>query len=70
MALHPEKQVKAQEEIDRVVGINVVRIRDKGKLPYVNALIQEVMRWNVVKPISLSIFSLMFGLDATADVLC
>ena len=56
MALHPEKQVKAQEEIDRVVGINVVRIRDKGKLPYVNALFQEVMRWNVVKPISLSIF--------------
>lgn len=54
MALHPDKQAKAQAEIDRVIGCDIVRIQDKGRLPYVRALIQEVMRWHVVTPLSQS----------------
>ena len=39
MALNPDKQRKAQAEIDSVIGCDVVRIQDKARLPYVRALI-------------------------------
>ncbi len=46
MVLYPEKQAKAQEELDRVIG-NGVRLpeyEDEEHLPYLNALLKEVMR--------------------------
>lgn len=52
MALHPDKQAKAQAEVDSVIGCDIVRIQDRARLPYVKALIQEVMRWHVVTPLS------------------
>ncbi|BAE59625.1 unnamed protein product [Aspergillus oryzae RIB40] len=53
MALFPAAQHKAQEEIDRVVGARLPTPEDRGKLPYVNALINEVLRWNPVAQIGI-----------------
>ncbi|KAE8140134.1 cytochrome P450 [Aspergillus pseudotamarii] len=53
MALFPAAQHRAQEEIDRVVGARLPTPDDRGKLPYVNALINEVLRWNPVVQIGI-----------------
>ncbi|EMD33615.1 hypothetical protein CERSUDRAFT_159814 [Gelatoporia subvermispora B] len=53
MTLFPEAQKKAQEEIDSVIGTDRLPIlADRDRLPYVNALCKEVMRWNPVAPLS------------------
>lgn len=45
MILHPEAQVAAQEEIDRVVGFDrLPNLSDRASLPYVECLLQEVYR--------------------------
>jgi cytochrome P450 len=50
MALHPEAQKKAQEEIDRVVGRHrLPNFEDRDSLPYVNAVVKEVLRWHPVR---------------------
>lgn len=51
MALHPEIQERAREEIDRVLGGNMARHEDRTSLPYVNAMIKEIMRWGPVAPL-------------------
>ncbi len=46
MVLFPDKQAKAQEELDRVTG-NGARLpdyEDEENLPYLSALLKEVMR--------------------------
>lgn len=54
MALHPKVQEKAREEIHRVVGTNrLPTIDDKESLPYINALLLEVLRWHPVAPLGL-----------------
>ncbi|KAI0699609.1 cytochrome P450 [Cerioporus squamosus] len=54
MALYPEAQQKAQEELDRVVGPSrLPDFSDRDSLPYVNALVKEVLRWHVGTPTSL-----------------
>ena len=51
MLLYPDVQKKAQEELDRVVGCDrLPSYEDRDKLPYVNALIKEALRWNAVLP--------------------
>ncbi|KAI9452763.1 cytochrome P450, partial [Lactarius psammicola] len=53
MVLYPDAQRRAQMEIDRVVG--TARLPDFGDettLPYVSALVKEVMRWHPVAPIA------------------
>lgn len=43
---------KAQAEIDRVVGPNrLPKFPDREELPYVNALVKEVLRWHSVIPV-------------------
>ncbi|KAI0635410.1 cytochrome P450 [Trametes polyzona] len=55
MALHPEKLRKAQEELDRVIGVErLPRITDRVNLPYVDALIKETMRWRPVVPLGIA----------------
>ena len=49
MALYPEAQKKAQAEIDAVVGPN--RLPDRPSLPYINAVVKETTRWNLVIPL-------------------
>jgi len=52
MALHPDIQKKAQDELDRVIGPNrLPDFSDRKDLPYINALVKETMRWNVVLPL-------------------
>jgi cytochrome P450 len=51
MTAHPEIQVKAQEEIDRVVGsTRLPNIDDRANLPYVEALMSEVLRFSSILP--------------------
>ncbi|PFH52584.1 hypothetical protein AMATHDRAFT_74066 [Amanita thiersii Skay4041] len=51
MTLYPEVAKKAQEEIDSVVGGDrLPTYADRDSLPYVDALIKEVFRWNTVVP--------------------
>ncbi|PSS35616.1 hypothetical protein PHLCEN_2v1439 [Hermanssonia centrifuga] len=54
MTLFPDAQRKAQEEIDAVVGSDrLPGYADRESLPYVGALVQEVLRWNPVAPLGL-----------------
>lgn len=54
MTLYPEVQEKAQEEIDRVVGFDrFPSFSDRVNLPYIDAMVKEVLRWNPVVPLGL-----------------
>lgn len=54
MALFPDVQKKAQQEIDAVIGTSrMPDFSDRPSLPYVNALLKEMMRWHIVTPIAL-----------------
>ncbi|EEA29076.1 hypothetical protein TMatcc_002549 [Talaromyces marneffei ATCC 18224] len=54
MILFPEAQKKAQEEIDRVVGTDrLPGVADRPNLPYLNAMVKEVLRWHPVAPMCL-----------------
>ena len=60
MALYPEVQKKAQAEIDAVVGPNrLPDFHDRHSLPYVNAVLKESLRWNLVVPLGRSFLSLL-----------
>lgn len=52
MVLHPEQQKKAQKAIDEYIGTErLPTFDDLGKIPYVEALCREVLRWRPVAPI-------------------
>jgi cytochrome P450 len=52
MALYPNMQEKAQAEIDAVVGPNrLPDFQDRPSLSYINAVVKETMRWNLVVPL-------------------
>ncbi|EIM85531.1 cytochrome P450 [Stereum hirsutum FP-91666 SS1] len=52
MTLFPNVQKKAQAEIDAVIGHERLPTHaDRERLPYVNALVTEVLRWNPVAPL-------------------
>ena len=54
MVLFPDVQKKAQAEIDAVVGSGrLPTIADQLHLPYVNAVVSEVLRWNSVAPLGM-----------------
>ena len=47
MVLYPDVQKKAQAEIDRVVGKDrLPDFTDRNDLPYVDALLRELLRWH------------------------
>ena len=49
--MFPEKQKKAQEELDRVVGPErLPTFEDRPSLPYVEAIISECFRWHPTSP--------------------
>ncbi|KAI1308260.1 cytochrome protein [Xylaria venustula] len=53
MTLFPEVQLKAREEIDRVVGTDrLPSFNDRENLPYIEAVLKEAWRWHTVAPIS------------------
>ena len=52
MALYPEVQSKAQLELDTVVGpYQLPDFSDRPNLPYIEALVKEVIRWQPVVPL-------------------
>ncbi|CAG8247576.1 unnamed protein product [Penicillium olsonii] len=54
MMLHPEVQRKAQAELDQVLGKNVFpSVADRDRLPYINAVVKEALRWHTVAPLGL-----------------
>ena len=58
MAEHPAVMRRAQAEIDSVVGTDrLPSFADRPHLPYVEALIKEVFRWNPVVPLGVHIAS-------------
>ena len=54
MVLRPGVQHKAREEIDRVVGDGrLPSVKDRGNLPYIEAVLKEAFRWHPIAPMGL-----------------
>ncbi|KLO06237.1 cytochrome P450 [Schizopora paradoxa] len=54
MLKNPDKQRRAQEEIDAVIGPDrLPNLSDKDSLPYIQAICTETLRWEVVLPLAL-----------------
>ncbi|OSD00712.1 cytochrome P450 [Trametes coccinea BRFM310] len=52
MALHPAVQAKAREELDRIVGAHrLPSFDDFGSIPYIDAIVKEILRWHPIVPI-------------------
>ena len=55
MALHPDIQREAQKEVDTVLGAKVMPdFDDRPNMPYVEAIVKEVLRWQQVTPLGRS----------------
>ncbi|THH10178.1 hypothetical protein EW146_g8450 [Bondarzewia mesenterica] len=53
MTLYPEAQKRAQSELDALLGgERLPTFNDKDRLPYVHALLKEVLRWLPVLPLA------------------
>ncbi|KAL2814360.1 cytochrome P450 [Aspergillus cavernicola] len=54
MALYPDVQKTAQEELDRVLGPNKLpSFEDRHILPYTDAIVKESLRWHPVAPMGI-----------------
>ena len=63
MAMNPEVLRKAHAELDAVVGINrLPDFSDRPYLPYVNTIIKETMRWQMVLPLGKRFFNILLRL--------
>ena len=52
LLLHPHVAERAQAEIDAVIGSDrLPSLSDRSKLRYVDAVLKETLRWNVVSPL-------------------
>ncbi|KYK57872.1 O-methylsterigmatocystin oxidoreductase [Drechmeria coniospora] len=52
MILHPDVQTKARRLIDEVVGRDrVPSFQDRPRLPYIDLIVQETLRWCPVSPL-------------------
>ena len=61
MILYPEVQRKAQAEIDQVVGnLRLPNFSDQDALPYVEAVLKEVLRWHPVAPLGFFLRLMIF----------
>ncbi|QRW23947.1 cytochrome P450 family protein [Rhizoctonia solani] len=57
MVLNPDVQLKAQKELDTVLGpTSLPTMSDRERLPYMRKLIQEVLRWQPVAPTGVQLF--------------
>lgn len=58
MLKYPDIQRRAQQEVDEVVGQDrLPEFEDLGSLPYVHAIVKELLRWQPVIPISNAVLS-------------
>lgn len=52
MTLYPAAQKRAQAELDTVIGNDrLPSLDDRARLPFLEALVQEVFRWHPVGPL-------------------
>ncbi|XP_006457263.1 hypothetical protein AGABI2DRAFT_123130 [Agaricus bisporus var. bisporus H97] len=52
MLLYPDIQQKVHEEIDSVIGFDQLPdFSDKVRLPYLSAVLKELLRWNPITPL-------------------
>ena len=60
MTLNPSIQARAQAELDAILGPSgqqwtcLPTFADRTRLPYVDALVLEVLRWNPAVPLGLA----------------
>jgi len=55
MVLYPDIQKRAQEEIDAVIGLDrLPTFKDYDRLPYIGAIVKEILRWRGVSPMGTS----------------
>lgn len=51
MVLYPETQKRAQAELDHIVGgSRLPTFEDRNRLPYINAMVKELLRWHPIAP--------------------
>jgi cytochrome P450 len=53
MALYPDVQKKAQADIDRLALNRLPTLDEFNSLPYIRAIIKEIVRWGPVVPLGL-----------------
>ena len=54
MAMFPDVQRKAHEELDRIIGRErLPDLEDEDNLPYIRAICAEIQRWQPVGPIGI-----------------
>jgi cytochrome P450 len=54
MTLRPEVAKKGQAELDKVIGPDrLPALRDRKNLPYINAILKEVLRSRPVTPLGM-----------------
>jgi cytochrome P450 len=52
LTLYPDVQKRAQAELDSVLGRDrLPTFDDKLRLPYIDAMFKELMRWRMVVPL-------------------
>lgn len=62
MVLFPDAQQKAQDEIDTVIGLDrLPTFADRKSLPYVSALVYEILRWHPSIPLGMQISLLLIS---------
>jgi len=56
MVLHPHVQKKAQKELDAILSEGrLPTLADKAALPYIDCIIQELLRWRPIAPMGMQI---------------
>ncbi len=61
MTLYPGVQRRAQTEIDQVFGnLRLPDFSDQDALPYVQAVLKEVLRWHPVAPLGVLLHVIAF----------
>ncbi|KAG1867957.1 cytochrome P450 [Suillus subalutaceus] len=57
MLVHPEVQKRAQQELDDVLAMDrLPTFADRSKLPFIDCIVWECLRWNPVLPMGLARF--------------
>ena len=55
MTLFPDIQKRAQAEVDSVLGTGrLPTLRDRENLPYIDAVVKELLRWRPIFPLGQS----------------
>lgn len=70
MSTHPDIQKRAQAEIDHAAAGRLPTLDDQKVMPYVRAMVKEIIRWGPIAPLgrSLSIFVLPFALRSSIPI--